>query len=72
MHRFEYEQKHKFVIQEFQEIYKKMDFINKSLNQIINDLIYEFVMRRFLIPKKKIPSSVYVINKTPYILNIIK
>ena len=49
-----------------------MDFINKSLNQIINDLIYEFVMRRFLIPKKKIPSSVYVINKTPYILNIIK
>lgn len=72
INRFEYEQKHKFVIQEFQEIYKKMDFINKSLNQIINDLIYEFVMRRFLIPKKKIPSSVYVINKTPYILNIIK
>jgi len=71
-YRSQYEEKHKFVIQEFQEIFNKMDFINKSLNQIINDLIYEFVIRRFLIPKKKIPSSVHVINKTPYILNIIK
>jgi len=67
-----YEQKHKIVIQEFQKIYEKLDFLNKTLNQIISDLIYEFLIRNFLILKKKIQNSTDVINKTPYILNIIK
>jgi hypothetical protein len=35
-------------------------------------LIDEFVKLEYLLPKNKIPSDAIIINKSPFILNIIK
>ncbi len=68
---------HKIIIKILNEIYEKLlkdttDYSINTLNKIMMNLVNEFVIRKFLIPKKKIPSDAHVINKSPYILNIIK
>ncbi len=71
---------HPNIIREFHNIYGKFDVSSNSnssspkitSNYIMKTLIDEFVKLEYLLPKNKIPSDAIIINKSPFILNIIK